>query len=115
SFHAQQQLNERLSKVDDPRSWTAAFVESPAYARFLSEGVVPEMAGAASLEGLREPQRSYLAALALLGMHIRLDVAMAFLSQLGFKSPPSELLVEGLTSLEGDMIVFSSEAARESA
>ena len=112
---ARRELEQRVAQLADPRSWIAAFTESPAFSRYLSDGVLPDDPGSARLETLREPQRSFVAAAALLGRRVPLEVATAFLAQLGFAGPASDLVVDGLTSIVDGVVVFASEAAREDA
>jgi DNA-binding NtrC family response regulator/tetratricopeptide (TPR) repeat protein len=90
-----------------------AFVEGPAFASYLAHGEVPRVAG--SLPSLAEPSRSYIAALALLGTRVPCGLATRFLADFLFHGDVRELLVEGVTSLDGEDIVFASDAVREQA
>src|SRR5207244_114934 len=74
------------------RAWIAAFVESPAFARYLADGTVPPPES--ELPDVGEPLRSYIGAVALLGTHVRRDVAAKFLARLGFTGHIEELFSE---------------------
>jgi DNA-binding NtrC family response regulator len=107
---AQRDVQERI----DGRDWIEAFVESDAYPRFLDAGTLP-INDVPALGSLREPLRSYIAAIALLGTRIRLDVAAAFFRQLMFGEGAENLVVDGITSIEDGHLVFASEATRRAA
>ena len=79
------------------RDWIAAFVESPAFARYLSDGTVPPPE--TEMPAVEEPLRSYLGAVALLGMRVRRDVAAAFLARLGFAGRIEELFPDSVIEL----------------
>jgi len=86
-----------------------AFVESEAFPRFLDSGVLPVDEHVPALASLREPLRSYIAAIALLGTRTRLDVASAFFRQLMFGEGAEDLVVDGITSIDDGYLVFASE------
>jgi DNA-binding NtrC family response regulator/tetratricopeptide (TPR) repeat protein len=114
---ARRDIEERIAAltVTDARAWFEHFVESESFARFLDTGTMPEEERASSVSSLREPARSCIAALALLGTRIRVDVASAFFQQLMFGGVAGELAIEGITSIEDGHIVFSSDAIRVAA
>ena len=89
------------------------FVASPAFAAYLTHGEVP--ARATPLPSLVEPTRSFLSALALLGTRIPRELAVRFLGDFLFHGVLEELVVDGVTSLEGDALVFVNDAIREQA
>ncbi|MEA2336281.1 MAG: hypothetical protein QOE82_288, partial [Thermoanaerobaculia bacterium] len=97
------------------RDWINAFVESDAFPQFLDSGAVPVDEEVPALASLREPLRSYIAAIALLGVRTKLDVASAFFRQLMFGEGAEELVVEGITSIEDGHLVFASEGVRNAA
>ncbi|HUP49131.1 MAG TPA: sigma 54-interacting transcriptional regulator [Thermoanaerobaculia bacterium] len=107
---ARKALDERLAATADPRPWIESFVESDGYRRYLAAGEVP--AGDLFVS-IPEPKRSYIAALAFLGMRTPAQVASAFLADFLFEQPLDELCVPGLTRLEGDAYCFENEAVRE--
>ncbi|MEA2162671.1 MAG: two-component system, NtrC family, response regulator AtoC [Thermoanaerobaculia bacterium] len=117
SLAARREVDERISALgaDEGRSWLAGFVESDAFLRFLDTSVLPEAEHGPVLNTLREPARSYIAALALLGSRIRLDVAAAFFRQLMFGGVTDELAIDGITSLDDGHLVFASDAIRVAA
>jgi two-component system NtrC family response regulator len=86
------------------RAWLADFVHSDAFARFLDHGELPRDAAQLSLDNLREPQRSYLAALALLGPNAPRELATAFLRELSFDAV-----------LDDSMLALCDEATCEAA
>jgi DNA-binding NtrC family response regulator len=114
---ARRDIEERIAAltVTDARAWLEHFVESDAFPRFLDTGTLPEAERASSVSALREPARSYIAALALLGTRIRIDVASAFFQQLMFGGVADELAIEGITSIDDGHIVFASDAIRVAA
>ena len=105
---ARRELEARI--VD--RASLEAFVESDAFPRFLDAGTLPIDEHVPALASLREPIRSYIAAIALLGSRVRLDVAAAFFRQLMFGGVAEELVVDGITSIEDGHLVFASEGIR---
>jgi DNA-binding NtrC family response regulator/tetratricopeptide (TPR) repeat protein len=92
-----------------------AFVESDDFPRFLDSGTLPFDDDVPALASLREPLRSYIAAIALLGTRARLDVAAAFFRQLMFGERVEELVVDGITSIENGHLAFASDAVRRAA
>lgn len=114
SMAARRDVDERINALgaDEGREWLAAFVESDAFLRFLDTSVLPEAEHGPVLNSLREPARSYIAALALLGSRIRLDVAAAFFRQLMFGGVTDELAIDGITSLDDGHLLFASDAIR---
>ncbi len=83
------------------------FVESPAFAAYLAHGDVPPPR--VVLPALAEPARSYVGALALLGTRIPCDVARKFLGEFLFHGALEDLLVDGVTAIEGDEFVITTE------
>ena len=83
------------------------FVESPAFAAYLAHGDVPPPR--AVLPALAEPARSYVGALALLGTRVSCDQARTFLGEFLFHGALEDLLVDGVTSIEGDEFVIATE------
>jgi len=107
---AQRELQEHIAG----RKWLEAFVESDAFPRFLDAGTLPT-SDVPALASLREPLRSYIAAISLLGTRIRLDVVAAFFRQLMFGEGAENLVVDGITSIEDGHLVLVSEAVRNGA
>jgi len=99
----------------ESRSWLESFITSDAFPRFLDAGSVPADDHVPALASLREPLRSYIAAIALLGTRVRLDVAAAFFRQLMFGEGAEDLVVEGITSIDDGCLVFASDAVRNAA
>jgi DNA-binding NtrC family response regulator len=101
----------RLAAREALRTDLQAFVDTADFASYLSRGAVPRMP--AVVPGLLEPARSYLGALALLGTRISRELANRFLSDFLFSGPLEELVVEGISAIDGDAFVFFDDAVRE--
>jgi hypothetical protein len=111
SLSARREIETRI----EGRGWIEAFVESEAYPRFLDAGTIPSGEQFPALTSLHEPLRSYIAAAALLGGRVRLDVATAFFRQLMFGEGVEELIVDGISAIEDGHLVFASEEVRHAA
>jgi DNA-binding NtrC family response regulator len=105
-FVASPVLAARRQMETRSRAWIAAFVESPAFARYLVDGTVPPPES--ELPDVGEPLRSYIGAVALLGTRVRRDVAAKFLARLGFAGRIEELFSEE------KIVLASREAALRS-
>ncbi len=70
-------VSPRLTVCTRSRRWLREFVTSPAFHAFLDDGVLPPESTA--LDALREPARSLLAALSLLGRRVPSVLASRFL------------------------------------
>jgi DNA-binding NtrC family response regulator len=95
--------------------WLATFVQSDGFGRYLDDGALPDGGALPSLDALREPQRSYLAALALIGTRVPRALASAFLRQLGSDGALEGLVVGDVAALDGDPVSFASESVSEAA
>jgi len=93
--------------------WLEAFVESIAFTRFLEDGTLASDERVPALLSLREPLRSYVAAIALLGTRAALPVAAAFFRQLMFGDEVENLVVDGITSIDDGALVFSCASRGE--
>jgi DNA-binding NtrC family response regulator len=91
----------------------SAFVSTDAFAGYLAHGDVPRPAVA--LPELPEPTRSYVGALALLGRQVPIRAALRFLAEFLFHGQERELVVDGVTAIIGESIVFASEETRAQA
>ena len=89
------------------RAWLRDFAESPALDAFLEDGVLPPENS--SLDALREPLRSLLGALSLLGRRIPRPLAARFLGQFLFGGSIDDLAVPGITHIENDALVFAAD------
>lgn len=103
----------RLAAREALRADVDPFVDSPQFAAYLAHGEVPR--DSASLPGLVEPARSYLAALALLGTRMSRERATRFLSDFLFRGSLDDLVVDGVTALEGETFAFAGDSVREEA
>jgi len=95
------------------REWLAELVESPAFDAYLDDGTPPPEESSGVGRALREPLRSFLAALALLGTRVPRTLAAQFLRQFLFGGAIEDLVVDGVASIEGDALVFASDAIRD--
>jgi DNA-binding NtrC family response regulator len=90
-----------------------ALVMAPQFERYLDDGELPREADA--LAHVREPARSYVAALALLGTRTPRALARQFLAQFVSGDADADMLVDGVTSLDGEDVVFADAATRDAA
>ena len=111
---ARQELAARVRDI--PRELRPAkfrqFVDSPCFARYLTDGTVPSPQMAAPTAAIREPSRSFLAAVALLGTSCSIDLARRFLANFSPSANLRELVFDGVSAIEGDQFRFTSEDMR---
>jgi two-component system, NtrC family, response regulator AtoC len=105
---ARRALEERIENIE----WLERFVDSGAFASYLSDGDVPPPR--AFMPALTEPARSYVGALALLGSRIPRELARRFLEEFLFKGDLEDLAVDGVMSVDEE-ITFANDAVREEA
>ncbi len=115
SLEAQRLLDQQLERLqpDQRRAWSVGFVEGALFDRFLDECEIPDPRMRGSLEGLKEPGRSYLAALALIGRRVDRSLATTLLGELGARIDPEELAFEPAVSLDDSCFQFESEEIRQ--
>jgi DNA-binding NtrC family response regulator len=90
------------------RRWLRGFVASAAFDAFVDDGVLPPDDAPSEL---REPQRSLLAALSLLGRRVPRAIASRFLGQFLFGGTIDDLAVPGVAHVENDALVFAADLA----
>jgi DNA-binding NtrC family response regulator len=114
---ARQELDMRLAQIprDMRRAKLELFVGSPCFARYLMDGVVPSPQMASPAGAIREPARSFVAAVALLGRSMPREVVDAFLARLSVTAAVEELVFDGVTALEAGEFSFASEDLRDAA
>jgi DNA-binding NtrC family response regulator len=114
---ARQELDMRLAEIprDMRRAKLELFVESPCFGRYLADGFVPPPQLASPTGAIKEPARSYVAAVALLGRSASREVIDAFLEKLAVSATVEELLFDGVTSLDRGTFSFASEDLRQAA
>ena len=100
-------VSPRLTVCTRSRRWLREFVTSPAFHAFLDDGVLPPESTA--LDALREPARSLLAALSLLGRRVPRALASRFLGQFFFGGTIDDLATPGIAHIENDTLVFVSD------
>jgi DNA-binding NtrC family response regulator len=102
-------VSRRLTPCTRSRTWLRDFVESPAFHAFLDDGVLPPESTA--VDALREPARSLLAALSLLGRRVPRALAARFLAQFFFGGTIDDLAAPGVAHVDGDTLVFAADLA----
>ncbi|HET7705215.1 MAG TPA: hypothetical protein VFM36_03950, partial [Thermoanaerobaculia bacterium] len=102
-------IENHLESIADPRPWLEQFAASDRYADFLNTGELPPDD---AFSRLAEPKRSYIAALALLGVRVPGEVSARFLKEFLFDKPLEELCVPGVTHMQGGDLCFESEGIR---
>src|SRR6185295_1994993 len=90
-------------------------VESESFGRYLDDGQLPADDDVAPLVSLREPTRSYVAALALLGRRVPVESAKRFLAQFLFHDRIEDLVVDKVAQIEGQDNRFVDERTRAAA
>ncbi|HEX9500134.1 MAG TPA: sigma 54-interacting transcriptional regulator [Thermoanaerobaculia bacterium] len=95
--------------------WIAEFVLSPAFDRYLDHGELPASAGDGAIGRLREPFRSYTAAVALLGDPIPVILVNHFLERLMSTARAADLVSEGVSSIRNGELCFESPEIRQEA
>ena len=112
---ARRELDARIADwpAAERRHRVEEWVVSPQFERYLDDGELPREAGA--LAHVREPARSYVAALALLGMRTPRALARRFLAQFVSGDAEADMIVDGVTSLDGEDVVFAGTALRDAA
>lgn len=112
---ARHELDNRIAEI--PRESRAAklqqFIESPCFGLYLVDGVLPAPQMASPTSAIREPARSYLAAVALLGVSTPADVAQKFLEQFSPSAKLADLVFEGVTTLDDDVFALNSDDMRQ--
>ena len=91
----------------ESREWLEQFVDSPAFGSYLAHGDIP--AARSAVPALNEPARSFVGALALLGTRVPCGEARAFLERIQFHGTLEDLVVDGVTSIDGDAFVIATE------
>jgi DNA-binding NtrC family response regulator len=110
---ARRELEVRLQSLPAAASkgWLQDLVRSAAFARYLDEGELPAHSSTA-LADLCEPLRSYVAAVALLGRRTPTKLVNDYLARLLSSARASDLLVDGVSSSDGEDFVFASDEVR---
>ena len=114
---ARQHLDETIADIprDLRRAKIAQFIDSPCFARYLADGVLPAPQLVSPTAAIKEPARSYLAALALLGVSAPLPVAQTFLEGLSSSANVYDLVFEDVSAILGGRFGFASEDMRQAA
>ncbi|MHB0970168.1 MAG: sigma 54-interacting transcriptional regulator [Thermoanaerobaculia bacterium] len=93
-------------------AWVSGFIGTPAWEKFLEEGALPATAGVPDLAGLREPKRSYLAAVAMAGESVDARVAAEILTRLECHLPLDEVGEAPFATSDGRRIRFAHSVRR---
>ena len=117
SLASRRELELRIGSIPahSRADWVHRFAVSAGYESYLTRGELPGAVSDSRWESVREPAKSFLAALALLGPAVAVAHAVEFLKKLGFAGPIEELVIEGVTSMEEGAVRFATPAAAESA
>ena len=109
-----QELDTHIAGI--PRELRAAklqeFIDAPCFARYLIDGVLPSSQMASPTAAIREPARSYLAAVALLGTRTSIDVAQRFLQHFSATAEVADLVFDGVTVINDGAFTFTSPDIR---
>ena len=97
------------------RKWLDCFVQSPAFARYLDEGELPATAGENLVASLREPIRSFIAAVALLGRNAPRALVDRYLQRLQTSTRATDLVTAGVCQIDDGHFSFVSEDVRRQA
>lgn len=108
---ARRALESRLGSTADAPEWIERFVSSPRFATYLDDGALPPDDEPAI--DVPEPNRSYLAALALVGRSFPRELASRFLREFLFDRGLDELHIEGITHVSDTQFEFVSDAVCE--
>ena len=92
--------------------WLERFVHTPAFVRYLDEGELPDANNEAGVTSLREPLRSFIAAVALLGRRVPKTLVDHFLERVLSAARAADLVTEGVCALDGEEFVFASDEIR---
>ena len=114
---ARQELDERLATIPHElrQSKLQQFIGSPCFARYLVDGVLPTPQMASPTAAIHEPERSYLAAVALLGTDTAVPVARSFLQQFSPTARIEDLVFDGVATIADGRFRFSSDDMRVAA
>ena len=94
--------------------WIEEFVMSQAFDQYLDHGELPGAPGDSAIAQLREPYRSYIAAVALFGDRIPVRLVNHFLERLMSTARAPDLISEGISAIDDGMFVLAStEIQRE--
>ena len=91
------------------------FVQSAAFARYLDEGELPVVATENVVAVLREPLRSFIAAVALFGQRTPKKLVDVYLERLRATVRAADLVTAGVCSLDDEALSFASEDVRRQA
>jgi DNA-binding NtrC family response regulator/tetratricopeptide (TPR) repeat protein len=107
---ARASVEERLVAVGDAQSWLESFAQSDSLFSYLERGDVPIVTE--GLDGIGEPKRSYIAALALLGIEIERELATRFLGSFFFEQQLEDLALPRVTGVDETHFRFASDEIR---
>src|SRR5207245_9337040 len=88
------------------------FGPTPGFVRYLDEGELPDANNEAGVTSLREPLRSFIAAVALLGRRVPKTLVDHFLERVLSAARGADLVTEGVCVLVGEEFVFASDESR---
>src|SRR5438105_218094 len=91
------------------REWLENLVQSSAFARYLDEGILPVRASDNAVASLREPTRSFIGAVALLGQKTPRSLVDLYLQRLQSTARADDLVTADVCVLDADEFSFVSE------
>jgi DNA-binding NtrC family response regulator len=114
---ARQHLDATIAAIprEIRRAKIAQFIDSPCFARYLADGVLPAPQLVSPTAAIKEPARSYLAAIALLGVSMPVAIAQTFLDGLSSSAKIGDLVFEDVSAIFGGIFGFASEDMRQAA
>ncbi len=111
------EIDARLAALP-PRArgeWIQTLVQSPALTRYLDEGEVRLPMDDVAVTELHEPLRSYVAAVALLGCRAPKTLVDRFLERLLSTARATDLVIDGICTVDDGEFSFASEDIRRQA
>ncbi len=107
---ARRDVESRLTTIpsNSRRRWLEELAESTALNHYLDDGTLPAAVDS-GVRNLREPLRSYIAAVALLGPRASKALVDRFLERLMSTARAADLVIEGITALDDGQFAFLSD------
>jgi DNA-binding NtrC family response regulator len=111
------EIDARLAALapHDRGEWIQSLVQSPALTRYLDDGEVPPPTADIAVSRLQEPLRSYVAAVALLGCRVPKTLVDRFLERLLSSARATDLVIDGICSVDDGEFSIASEDIRRQA
>jgi len=116
-LEARRDLDVRLASIPaaSRRGWIEKIAQSPALDRYLDHGELPVVNNENVMRRLREPFRSYTAAVSLLGRRVSESLVNDFLRRLLSTAKAADLVIEGVSAIQDGQLMFVSDDVRQEA